>query len=316
MRAIIKPTACALAATLTANTVCAQVEPTFARIQPGNVVEILNLGSGTWREVYRSPHWNTTDLTVGPDGKLLAFLAWTEGTVVGHDYAKPPSSELLIIDRDGRLDSAVVRNVQKYAWCGPSCVVYILGQYEESHVGFRPEGVGMLDLTSGQQISLPSPPTPIGIVWASFDSAAYVKNWSRADEAAIYRLDLIARSMKPTALKDHLFSPTGRYYAHKPDLTDTLVVYETQTNSPMDLSTLRRESVPLGWGSAREDLLLAVRRPRRREEAQSGQPPRPKPSEAALRPKVCINSTTCVLGVSGRPIPASSVVGRDQITSA
>lgn len=239
---------------------------TFARIQTNNSIEILDLESRTWRKVYRSPTW-ITELSVGPSSDRLAFLAWREGVIEGHDYVIPPASELIVIDTTGKVLALRVANVQRYAWCGSSCILYITGEYEESHYNFRPQGIGILDIKTGKTRDLPSPSTPIGITWAAFDSAAYIKNLPPPGEAFIYRLDLAALTLEPTRLKDHVFSPTGRYYLYDGEFTDTLVVYETGTNQPVDLESFRRGALLIGWASAREDVLLAVRRP----------PPRPRP---------------------------------------
>jgi hypothetical protein len=172
-----------------------------------------------------------------------------------------PSSELVVIDTNGNVLAPGIPQVQRYAWCGASCIVYITGLYEESHWNFQPWGVGMLDLRTGVNRSLPGPPTPRGVTWASYDSAVYIKNRPRPGEALIYRLDLATLRLEPTNLHDHVFSPTGRYYLHDGEWTDTLVVYETRTNRPVDLESFRREGIIIAWASPREDLLLAVRRP-------------------------------------------------------
>jgi hypothetical protein len=240
-----------ITASLMAGSLRAQI-PTFGRLWPGNYVEILELQRNTWRRVYQSPAWSTTALSVSPDGGRIALLAWAEGKVV---------SELVVIDTAGRVLAPGVPQVQRYDWCGATCIVYLTGLYDESHYGFRYGAVGMLDIGSGETRSLPSPTTPIGILWLDFDSSAYVKNLPRRGEAYIYRLDLAHRKLEPTRLHDHVFSPTGRYYLYEGEFTDTLVVYDTRTNTPVDIETFRRGSIPLGWVSAREDLLLAVKRP-------------------------------------------------------
>jgi hypothetical protein len=163
--------------------------------------------------------------------------------------------------------------VQRYAWCGPDCLVYITGQKEEGH--FVPEGAGMLDVATSRTTQLPAPPTPIGVAWAAFDKAAYIKNAPRPGEALIYRLDLAGRTLTPTPLLDLVFSPTGRYYLHQGEDTDTHVVRDAKTNAPIDLELLRREALVLGWASPSEDVLLTVKRPPRRTRVG-----RPKPKKS------------------------------------
>ena len=131
----------------------AQTTATFTRLQPGNTVEILDLRRGQWHRVYRSSSWALTDLTVAPSGDRLALLSWTEGVLSGHDYSVPPSPELVVLDTLGRKLAAVPK-VQRYDWCGPACLVYITGEYEESDIGFLPGGVGMLDVATGKTTAL------------------------------------------------------------------------------------------------------------------------------------------------------------------
>jgi hypothetical protein len=257
-RLLVSVLALLVGGTTLAGAVCAQDAPTFARLQPDNTVELLDLQEGTWRRIFRSSAWGLTGLSIAPSGSRLALLSWTEGVVSGYDYTVPPSPELVVIDTTGRVLASVPK-VQRYDWCGASCIVYITGEYDETDIGFRPAGIGMLDVAAGDIRSLPAPPHPIGITWGAFDSTAYVKNAPREGEARIYRIDPRTRTLSPTELKDHLFSPTGRYYLHRPLLADSLVLYETHSNSPVDLSKLRRQAKPLGWASSTEDLLLTLR---------------------------------------------------------
>lgn len=254
--------------------------PLFARLQPGNIIEVFDPQHAAWRSVYHSTGWSVSDLTVSPGNDRLAFLAWTEGVVGEHDYATLPHSELTVIDTAGRVTFAGLRDVQRYTWCGRACLAYIKGQYEESHDGFRPQAVGAADLVTGVDTPLPSPPFPIALAWADFDKAIYLKNRPREGEPVVYRLDLSTRLLQSTTLRDIRFSPSGRYYLHKPDLADSLLVYETRSNMPVDVSRFRREASLLEWGSPNEDLVLAVRRTRPRTD--HGAPPvvkRRKPGE-------------------------------------
>jgi hypothetical protein len=66
--------------------------------------------------------------------------------------------------------------------------------------------------------------------------------------------------VSPTELKDHLFSPTGRYYLHRPHFTDSMIVYNTRSNTQVDISKLVREAKPIGWAPVNDDVLFAVRR--------------------------------------------------------
>jgi hypothetical protein len=179
----------------------------------------------------------------------------------------------VVIDTAGRT-IASIPNVQRYDWCGPACLIYITGLYQETDVGFDPTGVGMIDLTTRTRTELPAPPYPIGIRWGPHDGAAYIKNAPEDGEPPIFRVDLQTRTLSRTELKDHLFSPTGRYYLHRPHFEDSLQLYETRSNAPVDIFKLRREAKPIGWAAVTDDVLLAIRRnPARVVKAQGRQFP-------------------------------------------
>ena len=250
----------------------AQEAATIARLQPDKIVELLDLQKGQWHRVYGSPTWGLTDLTVAPDGNRLALLSWTEGVVSGVDYSVPPTPELVVIDTLGRKLAAVPR-AHRHAWCGPGCIVYITGEYrEDGHHGFRPDGVGVLDVATGVRTPLPSPPYPIGVTWRRHDGAAYLKNASGTGEPRIYRLDLERRTIRPTDLLDHDFSPSGRFYIDRPPESGTVLVRRTADNAEVPLVELRRGADLVGWAGGDRDLLLAVKHEPRPPGSTSGPP--------------------------------------------
>lgn len=255
--------AAAIAIALPGGPLAGQAAPTFARLEARSSVEILDLQRQVWRPIYKAREWATA-VSVGPSNDRLALLNWTEEPASPGSDSPRRTSELVVIDTTGRVLSSKVKQVQRYAWCGSDCLVYITGVREESHIGFIPQGIGMLSLTTGQATKLPAPSTPIAITWAAFAGAAYVKNWPRPGEALIYKLNPRAATLEPTPFLDHLFSPTGRYYLHEREFTDSLIVYETRTNAPVNMDQFRREAIVLGWASPSEDVLLAIKRPPRR----------------------------------------------------
>ena len=100
-------------ALLPAACLAGQAAPTFARVDAYRNVEILDLDHKTWRRVHRVAEW-ATDLTVSPSGDRLAFLSWAE----------PDSSllrsELVVVDISGKVIASSIKQVQRYAWCGPT----------------------------------------------------------------------------------------------------------------------------------------------------------------------------------------------------
>lgn len=253
----------------------AQREPIFARVEKYKAVEVLDLQRRTWRQVFEAPVWATA-LTVAPSNDRLAFLSWTERQPTQGDTPER-RSELVVIDLAGKVLGPKVEQVQRYAWCGSDCLVFITGQKEEGHLGFSPDSVGMLSLRTSQVTAMPAPPTPIGISWAAFDRSVYVRNWPGPGEAQIYKLDLGNRTLTATPLLDYRFSPSGRYYLYEGDLADTLVVVETRTNAPVNLDRLRGKKILIGWASPDEDVLLTLKRPPRRMTPRDR--PRAKPKE-------------------------------------
>jgi hypothetical protein len=236
----------------------AQAAPTFVRIQH-NTVELLDLPAATWRLIHRGTRDAISDLGVSPAGDRIALLSWTRGTVSGHDYSTMPAVRLVVIDTLGRT-LASVPGVHRYSWCGSDCVVYLLGEYsEDSDFGFRPSGdVGVLQVSSRKTTSLRAPPYPVSVTWAPPDSGAYVKGFTPTGQPRIYRIDLATREPSLTGLRDNDLSPNGRYYLYRPPESDSVGVYDTRGNAPVDISPLLRNADVIGWAGPAGDVLLAV----------------------------------------------------------
>jgi hypothetical protein len=238
----------------------AQQTVTIARLLPDKTVELLNLPEGRWHRVYRASSWGLTDLSVAPTGDRLAFLSWTEGVVSRGDYSVPPSAELVVIDTSGR-KLAAFPSVQRYAWCGPGSIAYIIGEYrEEKHPNFRADGVGLLDVGTGATRAVRGPQYPSEVVCRPSERAAYLKNSAPRGEPRIYRLDVDHGTIAPTGLLDNEFSPTGRFYIERPpEGGGESIVRRTADNSEVPLEKLRRGADLIGWAGGDRDLLLAVK---------------------------------------------------------
>jgi hypothetical protein len=245
---------------------------TFVRIHD-NRIEILDLGTQTWRSMYWARDAWLSGGSVAPSGDRVAVIAWTRGTMKGQGYSVLPAARLVVIDTLGRA-LASVPNVHEYAWCGGNCLAYLTGQYnEDSDWGFKPEGAGLLDLASGKTAPLAVPEYTIRVTWNPRDSALYLRQ--SAPGMPVHRLDLRARSVSRTKLHDHAFSPTGEYYLSRPFETESVRVYRTATNAPVDLSSLLEIADVVDWAGPSGDVLLAVRHVPR--------VPR-QPGEPAIRP--------------------------------
>jgi hypothetical protein len=200
-----------------------------------------------------------TDLSVAATGDRLAFLSWTQGVVSRGDYSMPPSAELVVIDTAGR-KLAAVPNVHRYAWCGPGSIAYITGEYAEGKdYGFRPNGVGMLDVDTRATRGVPKPQYPVGVVCRPSERAAYLKNSAPTGEPRIYRLEVDPGTIAATELLDNDFSPSGRFYIYRPPEGETVRVLRTADNTEIPLEKLRRGADLIGWSGGDRDLLFAVK---------------------------------------------------------
>src|SRR5688572_10777637 len=119
--AIFRSTLAAIAVASPGGLLAAQMPPTFARVEALKSVEILDLRRRAWQRVYQVSGWATV-LTVGPSNDRLAFLSWTERATSDSDSPRL-DSELIVIDTAGRVLPSRVKQVQRYAWCGPGCLV-------------------------------------------------------------------------------------------------------------------------------------------------------------------------------------------------
>src|SRR3989442_701206 len=147
----------------------------FGRIDHGHVVELVDPVAGTAKAIYSSSRWMAKDLSISPTGGYLGMLEMDSGVVQGVSYRIPPRAELIVLDTTGAVLHRVASSVQRYAWCGPSCLVYVLGTDDETDMGFHPTGAEVSDFSSGVRKALPGPPWPYGVFFAPFDGSVYLK---------------------------------------------------------------------------------------------------------------------------------------------
>ncbi len=216
----------------------------YARLEPGNLVQLVDSSTGRSKTVYASPKWATRDLTVSPDGRRLALLEIDAGIVEGVNYRIPPRSELVILDASGTLLHRVARDVQRYVWCGTSCLAGILGTEDETDLGFRPIGAFVLDLATGDSSPLPGPPYPSQLTWAAFDSSVYL----RYSGPRIVRYHLATRSLHETTHRDLHFSTDGKFYLHFPsEPGERPRLYEAESDREVSANELLAQGTPVRW---------------------------------------------------------------------
>jgi hypothetical protein len=212
--------------------------------------------------IYESRRWSTHGLSVSPAGRLVGIIETEEGQLEGSRYRVPPRSELLLLDTTGAINTRVAADVQRYVWCGDTCLAYIVGDYAESEIGFVPRGAFIRDLTTGQVTPLSELAGPVGVTWAAFDSSLYFKVAGLSGGPVIYRYHVSTRTLSPTPFRDHNFSLSGRYYLHFPDAGDpTLRLYDSGRNQELSLRDINRIGTPVRWLASGPDQLLLLKAP-------------------------------------------------------
>jgi len=231
----------------------------FAQLRPAaKAVDVLNPVTGATRTVYRSTRWATRDLTVSPTGVYLGLLELDAGIVEGHQYRVSPRSELIVLDTNGLVVQRIARDVQRYAWCGSSCLVYVIGGSDETDLGFHPSGAAISDFVTGQRTALAGPPWPYEVTWAPFDNSVYLEYPGPGGAAQIFRFPLPTGPLTLTGHRDLVFSFDGKFYLSSGGHPEQRPqVYSSETDRELTLSDLDRLGVPVQWlPSGSSDLLV------------------------------------------------------------
>jgi len=249
----------------------------FAQLSPAaKTVHLMNPETGASRTIYRSTRWGTRDLTVSPTGAYFGLLEIDAGIVEGHQYRVSPRSELIVLDTNGVVAQKIARDVQRYAWCGSSCLVYVVGGSDETDLGFRPSGAAISDFVTGQRTSFAGPPWPYEVAWGAFDSSVYLSYPGPGGSREIFRFPLPAGPLTLTGHRDLVFSFDGTFYlssAGDPDARPR--VYSSKTDREVGFSDLDKLGIPVQWlPSGGSDLLI---RPSVPVQKPSGPPDPRKP---------------------------------------
>jgi hypothetical protein len=234
---------------------------TFAALRPGNVVERIDPLTGAPRGIYTSRKWSIMHLTVSPSGAYLALVEVEQGTVTGTQYSTLPATELIVLDSAGTVVGSIAKGVQKYGWCGTSCIAYILGEASETDLGFIPRaGLHLYDLTTRVDRNVGDELYPIDLEWAPFDTSVYVKTSRPVAGSRIFKVHVGTGSVAPTTFRDLHFSLDGSYYLHYPDPADPVLrVFESRSNQEVTL-TNTVDFLPVTWVPSGATHLLLRRR--------------------------------------------------------
>ncbi|MGH7698975.1 MAG: hypothetical protein ACREMJ_00420 [Gemmatimonadales bacterium] len=221
----------------------------FAVIEDGRDVVTIDHRAGVRQQVFRSDG-RLTDLTVSPSQEYVA--------VVEHSLGGP--RRLRVLTTSGRAVLESVLEVQRYVWCGGSCVATVEGAVREGGVGFVPGSVIVLDVSAGRHDTVSAPPGVYQLAWAPFDSAVYLKTLTRTAGGRVFRYDLVTRTVSPTPYLHLDFSPAGRYYLYPvSEDNDRTRLFDVRTNTEIPLPDSAQVGVPVRWLFDHGNYLLMVR---------------------------------------------------------
>jgi hypothetical protein len=245
-------------------------EYAFARLEAGNYVSLLQPTGGGFRRIYHSGSWSVLNLGFSPDQELLALIELDSGVVMNGSYSKPPRGHLLVIDTTGKVLRRIEQDVQRYVWCGRTCLAFIVGDYFEGDEGFISRGSFMVDLATGVAYPIPAAEGAHDLHWQRSDSSVYFWTSTRSGRAVL-RYHLPSRTTKATAYRNVDLSSGGTYYYDpRSEANDTAAFYETATNRRMHLSLIPAVASPVGWLADSGDYLLVVRRVVQRDSGPPG----------------------------------------------
>ena len=204
----------AAACSLAARAVAQQV-PLVARVDHGARVVTVNPITGAESRLYESDlsrGW-VSEVRVAPSGRFVAVLETIRGG--GRDDARAglPRNRLVVLHANGRVASAIERDVRQFAWCcGAGTLAIITGAYYEGGEGFLPDSALLYDVVTGAETPLVVPVAPTEVVWAAFDSSVYFGARASDDSLNVWRYHFPTRILTQTSYRGLVFSPSGNHY--------------------------------------------------------------------------------------------------------
>ena len=173
-------------------------------------VRSYDVPTRTPRAIYRSAGRIPDEVEVSPEGRYVSFIeAVTSSSGVSR-------TRLVVIDPRGTMIRTIEDTpVGTYAWCCRSGIVAVIGgeHQERGHIGFTPETLRLIDITTGDADLLAGiEGVPYQLNWSVADSGLYIKTLPTGGTTRVYRYDARTRSVALTSRKGVFFSPDGRYY--------------------------------------------------------------------------------------------------------
>ena len=164
----------------------------------------------TNRAIFRSDGHIPGDVDVSPEGEYASFV---EAFTINPGVVR---NRLVVIDGRGAVVRAIEnRPVGTYAWCcGKGNVAIITGPpSEDGDIGFVPEGLYLIDVTTGAERHLEGVVGfPYQLHWSPVDSSLYIKTLPTPSGGKVYRYDPRTQLLVLTPHKGLFFSPDGLYY--------------------------------------------------------------------------------------------------------
>lgn len=176
--------------------------------------------------------------SVSPNGRYVVFVETTPGVVDKGTYQEPPRNNMVVCDTGGTVLQSTGDDVRRLSWSPDgSRIAYITGTYREGGVGYRANGIFVLDVDRGTKIQISKdfphesvsgcPGVGYNLNWATHDGNIYIQD---ADPCGgNYMYDTRSRTTQSVPYKGIHFSPDGKYYlAIIPE--DDNYLYESATN--------------------------------------------------------------------------------------
>lgn len=231
----------------------------YVRTEGQTTVNLLSGVNGRERVLYSHTKSGTTNVRVSPDAGKVALIEWSEGPMPAHPHStRIAQPSLVVVDTSGTVLMRSPDSIQRYEWCGPTCIAAITGVYAENEPGFIPSGLHILDLNTGRTRAIDGIPRPVAVRWVPAQNALYIRSAERTAPPRIYRYDLGSGVLVPTARRDLDFSPSGQYYLYRA-LGEPPELIDSNNDAAVPLTIAPNVDVE-GWLGGASDVLVAVKR--------------------------------------------------------
>lgn len=181
------------------------------------------LSSQRARPLYRTRRDLVYDLAVAPGNRYTAALESVDGQLETRElgeveYVRPPRNELVVLDAKGGVVCRVLENVQRYSF-GPDGdrLAYLVGSYYEGGVGFRPEGVFLLEIDGCRSRRIAASDV-YEVAWSGSGRGAtlHLRGLDPEPSRRVLRYDPPSRRLEPAPNGAFHVSGDGRFFLKRP----------------------------------------------------------------------------------------------------